>query len=64
MFFSLFLAYFHDTTGASNSIKGIRINVCDVAWRPPQTILARKMLTESVTSAQCEKTKHIKIDGK
>lgn len=57
------LAYFRDTTGASHSIKGIRINVCDVDWRPPQTMLARKMLTEAVTTVQCERTKQIRIDG-
>lgn len=56
------LAYFHDPTGATNSIKGIRINVCDLAWRPPQTMLARKMLTDSVSSAQCEKTRPIALE--
>ncbi|XP_021712886.1 trafficking protein particle complex subunit 8-like [Aedes aegypti] len=44
-------AHFRDTAGTSVSIKGLRINVCDVNWRPPQTILAKKMLNESVTSA-------------
>lgn len=57
-------AYFRDVSGASSSVKGIRLNVCDVGWRPPQTLLARKLLTETVTASQCEKTKYLKIDGK
>lgn len=57
-------AYFRDTSGTVSSIKGIRINVCDVGWRPPQTILARKMLADAVTLAQCERTNSVKIDGK
>ncbi|XP_062542620.1 trafficking protein particle complex subunit 8 [Armigeres subalbatus] len=55
-------AHFRDTAGTSVSIKGLRINVCDVNWRPPQTILAKKMLNESVTSAVGEKLRAIKLD--
>lgn len=43
-------------------MKGLRLNICDINWRPPQTILARKMLNDSVTTAQCEKTKVVHID--
>ncbi|EDS29532.1 conserved hypothetical protein [Culex quinquefasciatus] len=55
-------AHFRDTAGTSVSIKGLRINVCDVNWRPPQTILAKKMLNESVTSAVGEKVKGVKLE--
>ncbi|XP_055625698.1 trafficking protein particle complex subunit 8 [Toxorhynchites rutilus septentrionalis] len=55
-------AHFRDTAGTSVSIKGLRINVCDINWRPPQTILAKKMLNDSVNSAVGEKLKTIKLD--
>ncbi|XP_055532257.1 trafficking protein particle complex subunit 8 [Wyeomyia smithii] len=55
-------AHFRDTAGTSVSIKGLRINVIDVNWRPPQTILAKKMLNESVTSAAGEKLKAVKLE--
>ncbi|XP_035788395.1 trafficking protein particle complex subunit 8-like [Anopheles albimanus] len=58
-------AHFRDVAGTSVSIKGLRINVIDVNWRPPQAILAKKMLSEAVTSASGaggEKTKAIKLD--
>lgn len=55
-------AHFRDTAGTSVSIKGLRVNVCDVNWRPPQTILAKKMLNESVTSAFSEKLRPIKLE--
>lgn len=55
-------AHFRDTAGTSVSIKGLRVNVCDVNWRPPQTILAKKVLNESVSSAYGEKMKSIKLD--
>lgn len=45
------------------SVKGIRLNICDVNWRPPQTMLARKMLTDTVTATQCERTSSIRVDG-
>lgn len=57
-------AYIRDATGASTSVKGIRLNFCDVNWRPPQTMVSRKMLTDTVTSAQSTKNKPIQIDGK
>lgn len=57
-------AYIRDATGVSTSVKGIRLNFCDVNWRPPQTLVARKMLTDTVTAAQSTKTKSIQIDGK
>lgn len=57
-------AYFRDASGAVNSVKGIRLNVCDVGWRPPQTKVARKILIETVTGIQSEKTKSKQIDGK
>ncbi|KAJ6641577.1 Trafficking protein particle complex subunit 8 [Pseudolycoriella hygida] len=57
-------ANFRDPNGGTSSIKGIRLNVCDVGWRPPQTVLAKKMLNESVASLHCEKTRHIRINGK
>lgn len=59
----LYQAHFRDTSGSSVSIKGLRLNICDVNWRPPQTILARKMLNESVTTAQCDKTRVIEINA-
>ncbi|XP_058458900.1 trafficking protein particle complex subunit 8 [Malaya genurostris] len=55
-------AHFRDTAGTSVSIKGLRVNVIDVNWRPPQTVLAKKMLNDSVTSAFGEKTKAIKLE--
>lgn len=53
----ILLAHFRDASGTSVSIRGLRLNFCDVDWRPPQTVLARKMLNESVTNAHNEKTK-------
>ncbi|XP_002095589.2 trafficking protein particle complex subunit 8 [Drosophila yakuba] len=50
-------AHFRDVSGTSVSVRGLRLNFCDVDWRPPQTILARKMLNESVTNAHNDKTR-------
>ncbi|KAL7734413.1 hypothetical protein ACLKA6_010743 [Drosophila palustris] len=50
-------AHFRDVSGTSVSVRGLRLNFCDVDWRPPQTVLARKMLNESVTNAHNDKTK-------
>lgn len=58
-----YAAYFRDASGGITSVKGTRLNVCDVGWRPPQTLLARKLLMETVTGSQCERTRYIKIDG-
>uniref|UniRef100_A0A1Y9HER4 Uncharacterized protein n=1 Tax=Anopheles funestus TaxID=62324 RepID=A0A1Y9HER4_ANOFN len=56
-------AHFRDIAGTSVSIKGLRINVVDVNWRPPQTIIAKKMLNEAVTTAVgADKMKAIKLD--
>uniref|UniRef100_A0A182JH40 Uncharacterized protein n=1 Tax=Anopheles atroparvus TaxID=41427 RepID=A0A182JH40_ANOAO len=55
-------AHFRDVAGTSVSIKGLRINVVDVNWRPPQTILAKKMLNEAVTSAAGEKMRPVRLD--
>lgn len=44
-------AHFRDTSGVSVSVKGLHINLCDIDWRPPQTMLARKMLNESVANS-------------
>uniref|UniRef100_A0A1Y9IS66 Trafficking protein particle complex subunit 8 n=1 Tax=Anopheles merus TaxID=30066 RepID=A0A1Y9IS66_ANOME len=56
-------AHFRDIAGTSVSIKGLRINVVDVNWRPPQTILAKKMLNEAVTTAPGgDKMRAIKLD--
>lgn len=55
-------AHFRDTSGTSVSIRGLRLNVCDINWRPPQTILARKMLNESVSSANCDKTREVQVN--
>lgn len=54
-------AHFRDSAaGVSVSIRGLRLNICDVDWRPPQTLLARKMLNESVsTNTNCEALKKI-----
>ncbi|XP_053954695.1 trafficking protein particle complex subunit 8 [Anastrepha ludens] len=54
-------AQFRDVSETSVSIKGLRLNFCDVDWRPPQTVLARKMLNEAVTNAHNEKTKFLTI---
>ncbi|GAB0089955.1 trafficking protein particle complex subunit 8 [Sergentomyia squamirostris] len=51
-----------DSGGVSVSLKGIRLNICDVSWRPPQTVLARKMLNDSVSNTHCEKTRLIHVD--
>uniref|UniRef100_A0A1I8NQR6 Trafficking protein particle complex subunit 8 n=1 Tax=Stomoxys calcitrans TaxID=35570 RepID=A0A1I8NQR6_STOCA len=53
-------AHFRDISGTSVSIRGLRLNFCDVDWRPPQTVLARKMLNES-TTVYNEKTKIIHL---
>ncbi|KAH8367739.1 hypothetical protein KR084_002176 [Drosophila pseudotakahashii] len=50
-------AHFRDVSGTSVSVRGLRLNFCDVDWRPPQTVLARKMLNESVTNAHNDKTR-------
>ncbi|KAH8242084.1 hypothetical protein KR026_000812 [Drosophila bipectinata] len=50
-------AHFRDVSGTSVSVRGLRLNFCDVDWRPPQTVLARKMLNESVTNANNDKTR-------
>uniref|UniRef100_A0A6B2EI91 Protein with involvement in meiosis gsg1 n=1 Tax=Phlebotomus kandelakii TaxID=1109342 RepID=A0A6B2EI91_9DIPT len=55
-------ASFRDSSGTSVSLKGVRLNICDVAWRPPQTVLARKMLNDSVTTVHCDKTRSIQVD--
>lgn len=62
VFFNI-LAHFRDSAaGVSVSIRGLRLNICDVDWRPPQTLLARKMLNESVSSnINCEATKQIAL---
>lgn len=57
------VAYIRDANGATTSVKGIRLNICDVNWRPPQTILARKMLTDTVTATQSERSKSVQING-
>lgn len=52
LYFHHFLsAHFRDTSGVSVSVKGLHINLCDIDWRPPQTMLARKMLNESVANS-------------
>uniref|UniRef100_A0A1B0B6W0 Trafficking protein particle complex subunit 8 n=1 Tax=Glossina palpalis gambiensis TaxID=67801 RepID=A0A1B0B6W0_9MUSC len=56
-------AQFRDVLATSVSIRGLRLNFCDVDWRPPQTVLARKMLNESVTNAHSSKTKVLNING-
>ncbi|ALC44776.1 l-3-76BDm [Drosophila busckii] len=56
-------AHFRDVSGTSVSVRGLRLNFCDVDWRPPQTVLARKMLNESVTNAQNDRTKVVTIAG-
>lgn len=57
-------AYFRDASGAVNSVKGIRLNICDVAWRAPPLKVARKILNETVTGIQSEKMKSRQIDGR
>ncbi|XP_036342212.1 trafficking protein particle complex subunit 8-like [Rhagoletis pomonella] len=54
-------AHFRDVSETSVSIKGLRLNFCDIDWRPPQMVLARKMLNEAVTNAHNEKTKYVTI---
>lgn len=59
-------AHFRDSTaGVSVSVRGLRLNVCDVEWRPPQTLLARKMLNEVVSNnVQCDDLKTVTLsDG-
>ncbi|XP_064545470.1 trafficking protein particle complex subunit 8 [Drosophila montana] len=56
-------AHFRDVSGTTVSVRGLRLNFCDVDWRPPQTVLARKMLNESVTNAHNEKTRVATIAG-
>lgn len=57
-------AHFRDSNaGISVSVRGLRLNICDVDYRPPQTLLARKMLNESVSShtESNEKPKEVKL---
>lgn len=49
-FYFIFKAHFRDSSGVSVSIRGLRLNICDVDFRPPQTLLARKMLNEAVSA--------------
>lgn len=56
-------AYIRDASGAVTSVKGVRLNICDVAWHPPHTKLARKILAETVQSIQSEKIKSQRING-
>lgn len=37
------------------------MNICDIAWRPPQPVLARKILNEVVITADWEKTKNVTL---
>ncbi|XP_075159619.1 trafficking protein particle complex subunit 8 homolog l(3)76BDm [Haematobia irritans] len=53
-------AHFRDASGTSVSMRGLRLNFCDIDWRPPQTVLARKMLNES-TNVFNDKTKIIHL---
>lgn len=57
-------AYFRDAVGAVTSVKGVRLNICDVGWQPPPTKLARKILAETVQSIQSEKIKSHRVNGK
>lgn len=50
-------------SGNSVSLKGIRLNISDVEWRPPQTMLARKMLNDAVSAINCENTKTVHLEG-
>lgn len=64
--FTTFSAHFRDSNaGISVSVKGLRLNICDVDYRPPQTLLARKMLNESVSShtETSEKRQEIKLSN-
>lgn len=54
---------FRDAQGSSVSLKGIRLNISDLEWRPPQTVLARKMLNDAVSSINCENTKTMHLEG-
>ncbi|XP_063702999.1 trafficking protein particle complex subunit 8 [Culicoides brevitarsis] len=55
-------AHFRDNSGVSVSVKGISINFADVDSRPPQTMLARKLLNESVaTTTSIDSKKMIKV---
>ncbi|KAL5275881.1 TRAPPC8 family protein [Megaselia abdita] len=54
-------AQIRDTTGTSISNKNLKLNICDIFWRPPQTVLARKMLNEVVTAANSDKTKFVSL---
>lgn len=54
---------FRDAQGASVSLKGVRLNISDVEWRPPQTVLARKMLNDAVSSINCENTRTVHLEG-
>lgn len=46
------------------SVKGVRLNICDLGWQAPHTKLARKILAETVQSFQSEKIKAQRINGK
>lgn len=43
------------------SIRGLRLNFVNVDWRPPQTVLARKMLNEAVTHNYDDHTRTINL---
>lgn len=61
--YSWLTAYFRDATAQSTSVKGIRLNICDINWRPPQAIQAKKMLSDTLNATQSDKVKTIQIDG-
>ncbi|XP_012252846.2 trafficking protein particle complex subunit 8 isoform X2 [Athalia rosae] len=45
-----------DPQGITVTVRNLRVSVQDINVRPPQPTLARKMLNESVSSSQCERT--------
>lgn len=61
----MILAHFRDNaSGGSVSVKGLHINIQDVEWRPPQTMLARKMLNEAVANApEADSQKTIRVSA-
>ncbi|XP_034943856.1 trafficking protein particle complex subunit 8 [Chelonus insularis] len=50
-----------DPQGATISVRNLRLSIKDIYGQPPEPTVARKMLNDSVSSEQCERTTSIKI---
>lgn len=56
-------AYIRDSSGTNVSIKGLKINFCNVEWQPPSTNIVRKLLSDAVSSAQLYNLKTVNVNN-